>query len=266
VIPLDQQVKVGDFMLRVQRVNSTRARTVSESPVLVFLHDSLGCVETWRDFPQRLADRVGLDSLIYDRRGYGQSPPFGREARTAEYLQEEARVLFMLLEALAIERVVLFGHSDGGSIALIAAAQRPGHVDGVITEGAHVFVEDVTLSGIRKAQATLASTDLRKRLARYHGSKADAVVAAWIDTWLSLEFRDWNIESFLPRIVCPVLAIQGDDDEYGTPAQVQAIVYGVGAHARSLMLPRVGHTPHRVATNAVLDGSAEFLASNSLAR
>ena len=173
-------------------------------------------------------------------------------------------MLFGLLEALAIERVVLFGHSDGGSIAIIAAAQRPGQVDGVITEGAHVFVEDVTLAGIHEARAMFASTPLRERLARYHGSKTDAMVAAWIDTWLSLEFRDWNIESCLPRVVCPVLAIQGDDDEYGTPAQVQAIVHGVGVQARSLMLPRVGHTPHRDATEAVIHATAEFMASNNV--
>jgi pimeloyl-ACP methyl ester carboxylesterase len=230
---------------------------------VVFLHDSLGCVETWRDFPQRLSERTGLDALIYDRRGYGQSSPFSGEARTVRYLHQEAELLFLLLDTLAIERVVLFGHSDGGSISLIAAAQRPLRIEAVITEGAHVFVEEVTLAGIRHARTLLASTDLGRRLESYHGAKAGAVAAAWIDTWLSPEFRDWNIESCLPRIVCPVLAIQGSEDEYGTPAQVMAIVAGIGPRARPLFVPGVGHTPHRDAAGAVLDASAGFLAENS---
>jgi pimeloyl-ACP methyl ester carboxylesterase len=228
---------------------------------MVFLHDSLGCVETWRDFPRCLAERVGLDALIYDRRGYGQSSPFGRKARTTTYLHEEAEVLFMLLAALSIEQVVLFGHSDGGSIALIAAAQRPSQVIGVITEGAHVFVEDVTLAGICDARRKSASTNLRERLERYHGAKTDEVVSAWIDTWLSPEFREWNIESCLRQVTCPVLAIQGAEDEYGTSAQVEAIVGGVGIRARSLMIPGASHTTHRDAPETVLGASAEFIAS-----
>lgn len=257
----DRHVTLGEFALRMRRVMATGNRTGSGSPTLVFLHDSLGCVETWRDFPQRLADRAGLDALIYDRRGYGQSSPLGEEVRTTRYLHGEAEVLLRLLDTLAIERVALFGHSDGGSIALLAAAQRPGAVCGVVTEGAHVFVEEVTLAGIREAGEALASTNLRERLTRYHGAKTDLMTAAWIDTWLSPEFRAWNIESCLPRIVCPVLAIQGEEDEYGTPAQVKAIIRGVSGPTRSLMLPGIGHTPHRDAAEAVLDASAEFLAS-----
>jgi pimeloyl-ACP methyl ester carboxylesterase len=256
----DQHVKIGDSVLRVRRVKSTRDPTEVHSPVLVFLHDSLGCVETWRDFPKLLADRVGLDALIYDRQGYGQSSPFGKEARSLRYLHEEAEVLFQLLDVLAIERVVLFGHSDGGSIAIIAAAQRPDMVAGLITEGAHLFVEDVTMAGIRQAREMLNSTNLRERVARYHGPKTDAVIAAWIDTWLRPEFREWNIEECLPRIVCPVLALQGDEDEFGTTAQVQAIIRGVRGPARSLIVPEVGHTPHRDATEAVLKVSSDFVA------
>jgi pimeloyl-ACP methyl ester carboxylesterase len=259
----DRNVKLGDIVLRVRQVNATGNRTEGRSPVLVFLHDSLGCIETWRDFPQRLADRAGLNALIYDRQGYGQSSPFGKEARTTSYLFEEAEMLFRLLEALAIERVVLFGHSDGGSIALIAAAQRPATVTGVITEGAHVFVEEVTLAGIRQARALLASTNLRERLTRYHGAKTDSMAAAWIETWLAPEFRQWNIEACLPLITAPVLAIQGEDDEYGTQAQVESIVRGVGERARPLILRETGHTPHREAAEATLDAVSEFLVSNA---
>ena len=253
----DQDVRLGNIVLRTRRFR----RAGRKSPVLVFLHDSLGCIETWRDFPQSLSARAGLDAFVYDRRGYGRSSPFGAGRRTIRYLHEEAGALFALLDAAGIGRSVLFGHSDGGSIALIAAAEQPGRVDAVITEGAHVFVEDATLDGVREARTIFESPELRERLARYHGSKADAVVSAWIDTWLSPEFRGWNIESCLPRIACPVLAIQGRRDEYGTEAQVEAIVRGAGPRARSLMLPGVGHTPHRDAAAAVLAASAEFIAS-----
>jgi pimeloyl-ACP methyl ester carboxylesterase len=132
-------------------------------------------------------------------------------------------------------------------------------VHAVVTEGAHVFVEDVTLDGIREARETLATTNLREKLMRHHGDKTDGVTSAWIDTWLSPGFRDWNIASHLPRVTCPVLAIQGADDEYGSEAQVHAIVNGVGGSARSLMIPGVGHTPHRDAPDLVLDATVAFL-------
>lgn len=260
----DSRVPIGDSVLRVRRLRSAPAGVDTASPVLVFLHDSLGCVETWRDFPQRLANRAGLDAIIYDRRGYGQSSPFASEPRTVRYLHHEADILCQLLDTLAIERAVPFGHSDGGSIALLAAARHPAAIRAVIAEGAHVFVEEVTLAGIREARATLASTNLREKLARYHGPNTDAMTAAWIDTWLSPAFRDWNIESCLPRIACPVLAMQGEQDEYGTISQVRSIVRGAGENARALVLPRVGHTPHRDAPEAVLDACTAFLVSNGI--
>jgi pimeloyl-ACP methyl ester carboxylesterase len=256
----DELVPLGPATLRVRRVGVRRDAPLS-APVLVFLHDSLGCVETWRDFPNAVAERVGLDAIVYDRRGYGRSSPFGPERRTPRYLEDEAEVLFALLDALAIEQTVLFGHSDGGSISLIAAATRPSRVRAIVTEGAHVFVEEITLAGIRDARAALASTDLASRLARYHGDKVAGVTSAWIDTWLSPEFRDWNIEACLPRVLCPALVIQGERDEFGTIAQVDAIVGGLGGPTTRLVIPGVGHTPHRDAPAEVLDAAATFIAS-----
>ena len=253
----DQFVPLGDTAIHVRWIVGSSRTAVTAAPVLVFLHDSLGCVDTWRDFPEQLARRVGLNAVNYDRQGYGRSSAFGPLSRTPGYLGEQATVLFTLLDALAIETVVLFGHSDGGSIALIAAAVQPQRVTAVVTEGAHVFVEDVTLAGIRAAQEAFATTDLPERLARYHGEKVQGVAAAWIDTWLSPAFRTWNIERYLPAISCPVLAIQGQDDEFGTMAQVRAIVDG--AAAESLVIPGVGHTPHRDARDNVLDAAAEFI-------
>jgi pimeloyl-ACP methyl ester carboxylesterase len=155
---------------------------------------------------------------------------------------------------------VLFGHSDGGSIALVAASRYPDRVRAVVTEGAHVFVEELTLAGIREARETLRTTDLRERLWRHHGERTDAVTSAWIDVWLSPEFRDWTIVRHLPAIRCPVLVLQGTDDEYGTPEQVRAIAEGVSGPARAQLIAGVGHTPHRAAPDEVLRLTTAFLA------
>ena len=249
---------LGDHALRVRALASAD-RAAASRPTLVFLHDSLGCITVWRDFPARLARQLGCDALVYDRRGYGASSPFGPTPRAPGYLEDEADVLARVLDACDVREAVLFGHSDGGSIALVAAARQPERVRAVVTEGAHVFVEELTLSGIRAARQALRTTDLRERLRRHHGVRTDAVTAAWIDVWLSPAFRGWSIERYLPSIRCPTLVLQGADDEYGTPEQVRAIVDGVAGPARAHLLPGVGHTPHRAAPDEVLRLTAAFL-------
>ena len=256
----EHRVRLRDMELRVQRL-TVRSAGDTPRPALVFLHDSLGCVETWRDFPRTLAEQVGLDALVYDRQGYGHSSPMPAEPRTTAYLEQEAGYLMELLDALGIGDVVLFGHSDGGSISLIVAARHASRVRAVITEGAHVFVDEQTLAGLRTARETLATTDLATRLARYHGAKVPALLSAWIDTWLSPKYRDWNIESILAGATCPALIIQGEHDEFGTPDQVRAIVEGFGGRARALMLKGAGHTPHREARELVLAESVRFIES-----
>jgi pimeloyl-ACP methyl ester carboxylesterase len=252
-------VPLGDATIHVRRIRSASTPSPSSRPAIVFLHDSLGCVETWRDFPEALSERLGLDAVVYDRQGYGRSSPFGPLPRTPRYLEDEAEVLQTLIDRLEIESAVLFGHSDGGSIALIGAAMDPGRIAAVVTEGAHVFVDDVTLQGVRAARESLETTDLADRLARYHGDKVPALTSAWIDTWLSPGFRSWNIERYLRDIRCPVLAIQGEEDEFGTPDQVNAIREGVGPRAEPLFIPDVGHTPHREAREVVLDAASAFI-------
>lgn len=249
----------GDHTVRVQPIVSN-APGADHQPTLVFLHDSLGCITVWRDFPAVLAGALGCHALVYDRRGYGASSPFGQTPRTPTYLHDEAHALIAVLHACRIERGVLFGHSDGGSIALLAAALAPDRVSAIITEGAHVFVEERTLAGIREARHLLATTDLRERLLKHHGDKTDGVTSAWIDVWLSPQFRDWNIEALLPRINCPALILQGADDEYGTPDQVRAIVDGIGPRARGTLIAGARHTPHREATDEVMRECAAFLA------
>ena len=250
---------LGDHALRVRTIAAADP-AAAQRPTLVFLHDSLGCITVWRDFPDRLSTALGCDALVYDRRGYGASSPFGPEPRRPGYLEDEADVLARVLEHTGVSQAVLFGHSDGGSIALVAASRLPDRVQAVVTEGAHVFVEELTLAGIRDARETLRTTDLRERLRRHHGERTDAVTSAWIDVWLSPAFRDWNIERYLPAIRCPVLALQGADDEYGTPDQVRAIAQGVSGPARAQLIEGVGHTPHRAAPDEVLRLTTAFLA------
>ena len=249
---------LGDHALRVRAITPDDP-AARDRPTLVLLHDSLGSITVWRDFPDRLAAALGCGALVYDRRGYGASSPFGPEPRRPDYLEAEADVLGRVLEACGVGQAVLFGHSDGGSIALVAASRRPELVRAVVTEGAHVFVEERTLSGIREAREALRTTDLRERLWRHHGERTDGVTSAWMDVWLSPAFRDWNIERYLPGVRCPVLVLQGADDEYGTPEQVRAIAEGVSGVARAHLIPGVGHTPHRAAPDEVLRLTTAFL-------
>jgi pimeloyl-ACP methyl ester carboxylesterase len=234
-----------------------------DRPVLVFLHDSLGSVGLWRDFPERLGREVGLGVLAYDRRGHGRSDPFGPLPRTNGYLHDEAATLERVLESAGIEDAVLFGHSDGATIALLAAALHPRRIRAVVSEAGHVLVEERTLDGIRAAAAALPGGDLVARLARHHGDKAQALLDAWMGTWLSPGFRGWNVEEELRRIRCPVLVLQGELDEYGTEGQVDAIARGVGGPVRAVLLPGLRHTPHREAPELVLRITAELVASSA---
>ena len=184
---------------------------------------------------------------------------FTTSTRGNDYLEMEADVLKEVLEINNINNAILFGHSDGGSIALIAAAKYPSHIEGVITEGAHVFVEAITLQSIREAVNAYHTTNLKEKLQKYHGDKTNGVFDAWTKTWLSDEYRSWNIEHFLPQIKCPALIIQGEKDEYGTLEQVNKIVNQVGGLAGKMIIPSVGHTPHKEAADVVLEQSAAFI-------
>jgi len=229
------------------------------SPHLVFLHEGLGSVGQWRDFPLSLCARTGLPALVFDRWGYGKSEPCEKSGDVG-YLHEEALTFLpQVLGHFGIEKAILIGHSDGGSIALMFAAARPEKVCCLITEAAHVFVEDVTLTGIREAVGAYKDTDLRERLAKYHGEKTDLVFKRWSETWLAPLFREWNIEDYLPGVRCPVLAIQGKDDPYGTPAQVEAIVRQVSGPASGMIIPACGHIPHFQAREVVINAMTDFI-------
>ena len=224
-------------------------------PALVFLHEGLGSAALWRDFPDRLARATGRRALVYSRAGHGQSD-LPDEDRTPEFMHEEALdVLPGLLEDAGIERPVLVGHSDGGSIALIHASRHP--VAALVLLAPHVFVEDITVASIEEARETFATTDLGERMARYHRDP-ERTFRLWNDIWLAPEFRDWNIEDVLGGITAPVLAIQGEHDQYGTLAQIDAIERGVQGPVQRAVLD-CRHAPHLEAPEATLDHATRFL-------
>lgn len=226
---------------------------------LVFLHDSLGCIALWRDFPQKLGQVLNCNVIVYDRLGYGKSGPFMSNIRGLDYMEIEADILNDLMVYWGIENAVLFGHSDGGSIALLMAAKYPDKVKAILSEGAHVFVEDITIKGIEEAVELYKTTDLKTRLIKYHGDKTEAMFMAWSKTWLREDFKDWNIESYLKNIVCPVLVIQGEEDEYGTLKQVQSIVDNTVGLSQKLIIPKIGHSPHKESPELILEATCQFI-------
>ena len=226
-------------------------------PTLVFLHEGLGSIAMWRDFPARVAQATRCNALVYSRYGYGNSDPLG-EPRGVRYMHDEALIALPgVLDLLSIERPILIGHSDGGSIALIHSGARSRPVTAVVTLAAHVFVEDISVASIAAAKTAYETTDLRKRLARFHAD-VDSAFLGWNRIWLAPEFRNWNIEEFLPRIDCPVLAIQGEDDEYGTMEQMRRIGAEV-AGAERLPLENCRHSPHRDQPEAVIQAISRFV-------
>lgn len=224
-------------------------------PILL-LHEGLGSVSMWRDFPQQLALATGRPVLAWSRRGYGLSDPL-LSRRDPDYMQREADAVARLMDSLAIERATLFGHSDGASIALIVAARFPDRITALILEAPHVFVEDISIESIARTTHLYTTTSFSKLLARYHRD-SDRVFWDWNDIWLDPRFRNWSIEELLPAIRAPALLIQGRDDEYGTLEQINRISAAL-ADAQRLELERCGHSPHRDHPEAVLAAAAAFL-------
>ncbi|MCG8695036.1 MAG: alpha/beta hydrolase [Minwuiales bacterium] len=230
------------------------------APTLVFLHEGLGCVSMWRDFPEKLAAATGCGALVYSRLGYGRSEQRPLPWPVTYMHDEGLRVLPDVLSAARVQDCILVGHSDGGSVALIYAGGTPSpSLRGVITEAAHVFLEDESVESVGAAKQQYLHDGLKQRLARHHGENTDCAFFGWADSWLNPAFRDWNIEEYLAPISAPVLAIQGVDDRYGTQAQVDAVVGQVGGAAEALMLPDCGHSPHREQEAATLTAMTRFI-------
>ena len=263
--PMNSQIHRKPFTVQVdgRRLHAERllpAQASGAGPTLVFLHEGLGSIGQWRHFPAELCARVGLPGLVYERWGYGRSDPLGGP-RPDDYLEREARDSLpeVLMACDILDPPILFGHSDGASIALLFAAAYPARVRAAICEAAHVLIEQVCLTGIEAARGAYERGELRKALHRYHGANTELAFRGWCDTWLRPSRRRWNVEAELPHITCPTLIVQGMDDEYATRAQVDAIAAGVAGPREILWLPGCGHVPHHQARDIVLESAARFI-------
>jgi len=239
------------------------ARERAERPLIVFLHEGLGSVSMWRDAPDRICAAAGARGLVWSRPGYGGSTPRAHGERwLPDFMHRQAHeVLPAFLEAAGVDAQAqppwLLGHSDGGSIALLHAARFPRRVSGLVVLAPHILVEDVSIASIERARTAYATTDLRERLARHH-TDPDSAFRGWNEVWLDPAFRAWSIESELPAISCPVLAVQGLDDEYGTLEQIRGIARRL-PRTELLELPACGHSPHRDQPEALERAVADFI-------
>ena len=263
------KTELVDISWRERRVRIEHAwigRERAGRPLLVFLHEGLGSVSMWRDFPQRLCDEVNARGLVYSRPGYGRSTPKApQETWELDFMHRQAHeVLPALFEALGLdvlrERPWLFGHSDGGSIALLYAARWPRQLSGAIVMAPHILVEDLSITSIEKARDAYRDTDLKARLARHHDDP-DSAFRGWNDIWLHPPFRQWSIEEEIRTISCPLLAMQGLDDEYGTLEQIRGIARRV-PQTRLLEIADCGHSPHRDQPEAVIRAVRQQLETN----
>jgi pimeloyl-ACP methyl ester carboxylesterase len=252
---MDCQFAVGGRKIEALRLGPAPGK----APTLVLLHEGLGCVAMWRDFPTRLAARTGLGVLVYSRPGYGKSDPVSLP-RPLTYLQDEAfDVLPSVLDQAGIESCVLIGHSDGASIATIyAGARQDARVRGLVLMAPHFFCEDMSLRAIAAAKKAYASSDFRARLALYHGDNVDIAFRGWSETWLNPEFRQWRVDQYLPDIRVPVLLIQGRDDPYGGAAQIALAQEKMSAPPEVVHQDHCRHAPHIDQPEATLEAVAGF--------
>jgi pimeloyl-ACP methyl ester carboxylesterase len=251
----------GPLRIEYRWVNEAAAN----APIAVFLHEGLGSIAMWRDWPQALCERLGMRGLVYSRPGYGLSTPREHKVKwPVDFMTAQARdILPALLDAIDISmqerrRMWVIGHSDGGSIALLYAAMHPDELAGAVAIAPHVFVEDISVESIAQTKQLYETTDLRSKLSRYHAD-VDSAFYGWNDIWLNPAFREWRIVNELAAIKQPLLAVQGHDDNYGTMAQIDTIGERV-PHAQLVKLDACGHSPHRDAPDALNDAIVAFIA------
>ncbi|MCP8686608.1 alpha/beta fold hydrolase [Marinobacterium sedimentorum] len=249
--------------VRIRALHGRHADAKAQRPTLVLLHEALGCIPMWKEVPQRLMALTGADVFVYERRGYGGSSPITLP-RPDDYLEQEGRDwLPRILDSAGISGpLILVGHSDGGSIALVGAAVLGARVTGLVTMAAHIYIDHLTLSGISATVARYREpgSDLPERLARYHGERTDLLFRAWHETWARPAYTTFNLGPWLSDIRCPALIMQGEDDQYGVPEQVSDICVGIGPRAQSLLIRDCGHIPHLEAPAVTLPAIADFMA------
>jgi pimeloyl-ACP methyl ester carboxylesterase len=229
-----------------------------DAPTLVLLHEGLGCVGLWDDFPEKLAQATGCGVFVYSRAGYGQSSPVTLP-RPLTYMHDEAReIVPRLLDAIGFQRGLLIGHSDGASIAAIYAGTHQDHrVGGLVLIAPHFFTEDMGIAAIADARKAYETTDLRQKLARWH-KDPDNAFKGWNGAWLDPDFRQWDITEPLAYIRVPILIVQGEDDQYGTVAQIEAAERECYCPVEVALLPGIKHSPQREAPEATLKAISEF--------
>jgi len=254
-LPLSLRLPEG----RLEAVLLRPGETDSGRAPVVFLHDALGAISLWRDFPERLCSATRRDGLVYDRLGYGRSDPWPVSPGLDFFDVESGQSLPEVLRQAGIERPVLFGHSDGASIALLFAAAFPDVPAAVVAVAGHVFIEEETVAGVEEAAIAWRTTDLPARLARHHGEKAGAVFRFWSETWRDPAFRGFSAVEAIRPLRCPLLVLQGAKDEYASSAQVEAIASAVAGPVRAVLLPGLGHFPHREDPERVIAETARFL-------
>jgi pimeloyl-ACP methyl ester carboxylesterase len=253
----DQHFDLPDRRIRACRIGPESA---AGRPVLVFLHEGLGCIEMWRDFPARLCAHAGFAGFVYDRTGYGKSSPWPADPGV-RYMEIEADdVLPRLLALAGIDDCILVGHSDGGTIALNYAASDPPALRGVVTLAAHAVNEPVCSAAIARARVAFADGDLRSRLSRYHGENVDGAFRLWSDAWLTPGFEPMDAAGRLPGIEVPLQVIQGEDDDYGSELQVGIIAGKVSGYCETRLIPDCGHSPHLQQPDRVIAEISRFIA------
>ncbi len=260
-LPLASRVPLGVRLPggRLEAVRIDPAGATPGRPPVVFLHDALGAISLWRDLPDRLCAALGREGLVYDRLGYGRSDPWPTTPGLDFFDVESRQSLPEVLRQAGIRHPVLFGHSDGATIALLFAAAFPDVPAAVVAVAGHVFIEEETVAGVEEAAVAWRTTDLPTRLARHHGDKADAVFRFWSETWRAPAFRGFSAVEAIRAIRCPLLVLQGEQDDYASLAQVEAIARAVSGPVKTVVFPGLGHFPHREDPGRVVAETAGFL-------
>lgn len=252
------EIELDDY--RVYSVQ-IQLQSSTESFTMVFLHDSWGCAEMWGDFPRTVCSLFHLNGFVYDRRGYGKSSPFAITRRDEFYLHNEAHELIKIIDKANIQNVILYGHSDGATIALITAALYPSRIKGLILEGPHSFIEDSGKAAVIETRERAKETNLLMSLEKYHGNKTTELFRLWHETWLSDYFAEWSIVDLLKNIQCPVLAFQGENDEFGSITQLEILRQEIKSTVTIHEIPNAAHTPRKEASKATLDIIINWYAS-----
>lgn len=265
LILLFMYIKIGEKDIFYEFLNENQLK--SENPVIIFLHEGLGCVEQWKEFPKFIEEKTNLPILLYDRYGHGKSSKL-KEERDIYYLHNETHFLKKLIIELKINnKIILFGHSDGGTIALLYSAFYPENLLGIITEAHHVFVEKISQMGVRMAVEYYKKSDMHKRMAKYHGENTESMFFGWANTWLAKDADKYDIIDEIKNINVPILTFQGVDDQYGTFKQIEAVKKNCkNAKVQVEWLKECGHAPHKDQEEYVVEKTVEFIFSKILER